>query len=247
MLMERVFLLMGVICVPCENKPGRHLSKIFFCFRNFDVEIRNKIDSLEESSERLFLFLIRILKEKGMASRDIQTIRTLYGVLQNSEIQYTEKNYLNHPLRVTASWLLPRETVSLDDVVIGLCHNIRETGKGHLNFIEHDFFSSKNRDKLDCLTIDRSKERNIEYLEMFYDRIADFDSDLIVLKGFDKLDNKLMYPLFDVEQYHFDVVQNFVCPRLEGRNKKLADYLFALAKYVASDPVKIKYRNGGSC
>jgi hypothetical protein len=222
-----------------------HLFENFFCFRSFDVEIRNKIDSLDESNEKLFLILLDILKEKGLASCDIQIIRTLYNSLQNAEIRYTEKNYLNHPLRVTASWLLFRETVSLDDVVIGLCHNLRESGKGQLNFIEHDFFSSTNRDKLECLTIDRSKERNIDYLKVFYDGIANFDSDLIALKGFDKLDNKLMYPLFDVEQYHFDVVQNFVCPRLEGRNKKLADYLSALARYVGSYSVKNKFRNGG--
>ena len=230
-----------------DNKSNRHFSKNFFCFRNFDDEIRKKIVSLELSSVRLFQALIYFLKEKGMATCDIQTIRVLYDKLQNSEIQYTEKNYLNHPLRVTASWLLSRETVSLDDVIIGLCHNIRESGQGHLEFIEHEFFSSKNRDKLDCLTIDRSRERNTDYLKIFYDKIANFDPDLIVLKGFDKLDNKLMYPLFDVEQYHFDVVQNFVCPRLEGRNKKLADYLSTLADYVGSDPVKKRYRNGEKC
>ncbi len=220
------------------------MTDLFFCFESLDREIEKKIESDRTETALLMDELRRKLAGCGLGNDDLNRLDQLFADLSAHRFDDYEPSYLNHPIRVTAAWADHLERMSLDEAVFGLCHNIRESGAGGLAAIEESQLIPTMRARLDDLTIDRSRERDPAYLARYYDRIAAANGSLIVFKALDKLDNKLLYPLYDIDSHHFAVVTDYVCPRVKPLRPRLAEYLERLTAYVGSTAAKRRHRRG---
>jgi flagellar motor component MotA len=93
------------------------------------------------------------------------------------------------------------------------------------------------------MTIDRSQEKDRNYLMNYYDGIENHSSGLILLKGLDKLDNAFIWVLRDLEERHWQIMFDFVCPRVAKVDHELAVYINDLTNYVIDGPKKHELRN----
>ena len=215
------------------------MQSYFFNFEVFEQEIQKKIESLKIDHIYLMDEFLTQLSET-LNTYDIEMVGLLFSRLQQLPFDNLYVNYLTHPIRVSASYISMLQSVSYDDVALGLCHNIKEAG--FLEMMDFDILSPETRSCIEKLTIDRSMEKDEIYLAEFYNQIADDSRDLMLLKALDKLDNTLWWVKFDVDPHDVDVVLDFVYPRIGIRYPKLASYIRDLTSYVLTDEAKSRYR-----
>jgi|GEM_PF-2929475 len=216
--------------------------KPFFDFEPMDVEIRRKLESMHATSDDLFAELVGGAKTDGLGQDGVTRIEGLYAALCEQNAGDGDGSALNHPIRVAATWWKMSGKHIYETLAFGLCHNIRETGNNALQGIEDAFLSSASRGAIGLLTIDRGRERDLSYLASYYDAIVEHGNGLMTLKGLDKLDNFLSYPLYDLDPYYFMVVDDYVTPRLAKENAALASYLQSVADCVRTESAKVTYR-----
>ena len=143
---------------------------------------------------------------------------------------------------MAATWWAASDRKDYETLALALCHNIRENGGDAADGIERAALTAASSDAIATLTIDRSREQDPAYLTAFYDGIDAAPGSLMVLKGLDKLDNFLSYPLYDLGAHHFRVIDDYVTPRLARRSPRLAAYLQEVADYVRTATAKARYR-----
>lgn len=217
------------------------MSGLFFAFEGFDSEIEKKLASLDAGSDALVADYLAMVGKAGLTGQGMTRIKKLCERLLAlpSTTEYAE--YLTHPIRVSASYAAFLPEPSFDDLALSLCHNAIEMGI--YGALEEEFLSPLVRADVKRLTIDRARERDREYLDRYYDGIENGSSTLMVLKALDKLDNTLWWAQFDIEQHDSDVVLNYVCPRVARIDRRLADYLEGLTRYVLRREIKARYAN----
>ena len=207
--------------------------KLFFCWNNFDDEIKNKQLSYRVNSRTLWKALLKefpIELESNLIKLD-----ELFTKLNKFSIE----NHLDivHPLRVTYSALGIIQSLNKEKIInIGLIHNAIE-----LNIIDVFDLDNEILKIIKILTIDRSREKDLKYRKDYYDNIQDYSNDLLIFKTLDKLDNLFVWPFMNIEQYHIDVIKDEILPRVKKINLKLYDYVNRLTNYVTDDIVKQKF------
>jgi len=213
----------------------------FFNYGNFDEEIMKKLDSLETPLNDLMRG-IWVQPELRCLSRENKTrLDNLYRHLSSLPFDRIYSNYLSHPIRVTASYALVLGTTSYDDLALAMCHNLKEAGFLAEFDQENQFLNQSTKDRIMRLTIDRSREKNANYLKCYYDDIKAHSKNLMILKALDKLDNIFWWVAFDLDTYHANIVLDFVCPRIKKICPRLEEYLRTLVPYVLSPVVKEKF------
>jgi (p)ppGpp synthase/HD superfamily hydrolase len=122
--------------------------------------------------------------------------------------------YLLHPIRVAAlSGLFNREYINLS-IQVGLLHNVYELAKIERSEIVYKYGNAVDS-ALSTLRIDRSKQRNNEYLQNYYTSIGNLPNNLGLVKVIDKLDN--LYTLDststkEMKKLYLREVKMFVVP-----------------------------------
>lgn len=217
------------------------MSKFFFAFEPFDLEIEKKLATLSVGSGPLCAEYLAIVEKSAVASADVSRVEKLCERLLGlgGSTEYAE--YLTHPIRVSASYLPYLSHPTFDDLALSLCHNAIETD--WYDAIQEQFLSPGVRGQIKLLTIDRTLERNREYLDRYYNDIEAAPGKLMVLKTLDKLDNALWWAQFDVTRHDSDVIFEYVCPRAARIDRRLADYLEGLARHVLKPETKKRYAN----
>jgi hypothetical protein len=215
----------------------------FFQFDPMSIEIERKLGSMTVKTDLLFQDLMSKALKDGLDSQSSSRINLLFKTLKKAFSKKSEEFFLNHSIRVAASWWAIHKEKSYETLALSLCHNLREASDNRLKNIEVDFLTKESQDAIARLTIDRNKERDLEYLEKYYQDIEKKDNDLLILKGCDKLDNFLSYPLYNLDPYYYLVVDDFVVPRLSKRNLQLSNYLQGVADYVRTNEARTFYRN----
>lgn len=208
----------------------------FFSWDAIDVEIPRKLASLTTPPEHLVTALLGDVEATGTdptavaaACRDL-----LAGVDDEDDAEYAR-----HALRLAGSLLRVRPDVPAALLVLAVAHNVDEVS-GFAQLAAR--LDDDQRHALQTLTIDRSRERDPAYLAEYYAGIA-ASPELLVLKACDKLDNFLSYVIYDIDQYHFDVVVQHVCPRLEEVDARLSTYLRDVVEAVGRPEVKQRYQD----
>ena len=214
----------------------------FFKFESMDIEIKRKLLTMEVNTNSLFLELIRKVRDEGLSEKSISKIEEMFNDLKTSFEKENGEYSLNHSIRIAAMWWDLSEQKSYEILALALAHNLREAGGEKLKNIEVKYLNFYSQKCLRRLTIDRMRERNSEYLDQYYNNIEEMGDGLVILKGCDKLDNFLSYPLYDLDLYYFMVVDQFVLPRLSKRMRKLSEYLKNVSMYVKTDTAKNYYR-----
>jgi hypothetical protein len=210
----------------------------FLAFGPLDQEIRRKLDADGVPPGRLLAELMAevapVLPSAG------PRLDRLFAALEALPFDHPAERYLNHPIRVAAALWRHGGARSEAMLTLALCHNIREVAPDAAATVEEAFLDAEARRSLGLLTIDRARERDPAYLRTYYDALA--GAGLMALKGHDKLDNFLAYVLYDLDDHHFDVVFDQVCPRLRPVDPRLADYLEHVARQARLPEVKARWR-----
>ena len=218
------------------------MSKYFFTFESMEIEIKKKLFSMELDTEYLFLELIQKVRYEGLSEKSISKISAMFNELKISFEKINGEYTLNHSIRIASMWWDLSEQKSFETLALCLAHNLHEVGRGELSNIEVRYLDSYLQECLTKLTIDRKRERDSKYLSQYYIGIEEMGDDLVVLKGCDKLDNFLSYPIYDLDPYYFMVVEHYVVPSLSKRLPKLSEYLNKVSNYVQTDNAKNLYR-----
>jgi hypothetical protein len=218
----------------------------FFSWRSLDVEIAARLNS----DGMPVAELVRRLHEKanvlGVAGADLERVRELCTALDRCNLDRTYPGYQRHPIRVTAAFLAEVNKPGHLSAALALCHNVRELDLAEYEAVAREFVPSDAQPCLDLLNTDRERERDKLYLKDYYDAIAAAPFDLLVLKGFDKLDNFLEYATTGIEPWHVEIVLEFLEPRLRSRHDRLARYLGRLGSFLI-DPQAHSAHRTGSC
>ncbi len=221
---------------------GNH--SLFFAFRRLDVEIWARHEASSAPAKGQVSLLWDRMVQVGLPGEKITRLQGLWDALERADFDSIYPNYLLHPLRIAHSLTLFPETASADLVSVALCHNFREVAdapvpKSTLDAIEAEFLDAPARRSLDLLFTNRSRERDEIYMASYFKDIADAGAPLVILKGFDKLDNHLTYAFENLDPFHHQTVKRFMIPALEIASPRLAAYLERLVSHVGNpDAVK---------
>lgn len=207
----------------------------FFSWRSIDAEIAARLKSDGMPVAELERRLDEKAQALGIAGAGLARLRDLCTALDHCNLDRTYPGYQRHPIRVTAAFLAEVDKPSYLSAALALCHNARELDLAEYEAVAREFVPAEAQACLDLLNTDRERERDKLYLKDYYDAIAAAPFDLLVLKGFDKLDNFLEYATTGIEPWHVDVVLEFLEPRLRSRHDRLAGYLGELGSYLV-DP-----------
>ena len=218
------------------------MPQYFFRFDPMAEEIERKLESMSAAPDMLFAALLDRAQSDGLSTDDAHRLGTLFETLCDTPFDKHVEHPLNHPVRVAATWWTASDRKDYETLALALCHNIRENGGDAASAIERAALARESCDAIATLTIDRSRERDPAYLTAYYHGIDAAPGGLMILKGFDKLDNFLSYPLYDLGAHHFRVIDDYVTPRLLRKAPRLAAYLQEVADYVRTDAAKARYR-----
>nr|AAR37705.1 hypothetical protein MBMO_EBAC750-02H05.23 [uncultured marine bacterium 440] len=194
----------------------------FFNYEKIQIEELKKKQSLLISPKDLFdNFVTSSLKKFN--EHEIKGIKNFFSDLLSLDFDKIYKNYLSHPIRLAHMWIFINQSVSVQEIKFVLAHNIIENG-----FLDEmkNKLEKKEIEKIKTLTIDRNKEKNLNYLNIYYSNIENLSKNLLIFKSLDKLDNLLIGEKYLFDDYSLNLLKNQICSRLKKYNKRLHDYIY---------------------
>ena len=194
----------------------------FFNYEKIQIEEFKKRQSLLNPSKDLFENFITSLTKK-FDKNEINDIKNFFSNLLSLDFDKIYKNYLTHPIRVAHMWILINQSVSAQEIKFALAHNIIENG--FLDELKKNL-EKKEIEKIKILTIDRSKEKNLDYLNIYYNNIEKHSKNLLIFKSLDKLDNLLIGEKYLFNDRSLNLLKNQICLRLKKYNTRLHDYIY---------------------
>ena len=173
------------------------------------------------------------MKEVGL-HKDLQRIVDFYQEISTLEYNHpglTGAEYMRHPVRVARLALYYCEDVSADLLCLCLSHNILEV----VDLSNYELTGSllSLREHLLCLLVDRSKEWEVGYKELYYSKVENSRITSAV-KVIDKLDNLYLLdsnPNDQVKRRYLGEINRFVIPLAEKYVQKLLLDLKSITNY----------------
>jgi hypothetical protein len=201
------------------------VKNLFFSFRNVEEEIKKKNLSLKTHPDILFTSFLKKIK---FTSQEKQNLSFFYEKLKKYNFDRIYKNYLSHPIRLAEMYKNTFKDTNISDLKFVLSHNIIE------NYFFNSFKNNLNAEqinKIKILTIDRNRQKNKKYLELYYNNIEKYSSKLLVFKALDKLDNALIGKKYLFNNNTIDVLNKYLLIKLSNHNTKLYLYFVKLLNY----------------
>jgi len=196
-------------------------NSFFFNYEKIQIEEFKKRQSLLIPSKDLFENFITFSPKK-FDKNEINDIKSFFSNLLSLDFDKIYKNYLTHPIRVAHMWILINQSVSAQEIKFVLAHNIIENG--FLDELKKNL-EKKEIEKIKILTIDRNKENNLDYLNLYYNNIEKHSKNLLIFKSLDKLDNLLIGEKYLFNKHSLNLLKNQICFRLKKYNTRLYDYM----------------------
>jgi RNA-binding protein YhbY len=200
---------------------------LFFNYEEIQAETSKKKKSLLVSPKDLFDSFAKSSLE-NFNNNEIEDINFFFSNLLSLDFDKIYKNYLSHPIRLAHMWIDINKSVSAEEIKFILAHNIIENG--FINKVEKNL-ENKEIEKIKILTIDRSKEKNLDYLNLYYNNIEKHSKNLLIFKSIDKLDNLLIGDKYLFNNYSLNLLKNQICNRLKKYNKQLYNYIYNLINF----------------
>jgi len=197
-------------------------NSFFFNYEKIQIEEFKKRQSLLIPSKDLFENFITFSPKK-FDKNEINDIKSFFSNLLSLDFDKIYKNYLTHPIRVAHMWILINQSVSAQEIKFVLAHNIIENG--FLDELKKNL-EKKEIEKIKILTIDRNKENNLDYLNIYYSNIEKHSKNLLIFKSLDKLDNLLIGEKYLFDDHSLNLLKNQICFRLKKYNTRLHDYIY---------------------
>ena len=197
-------------------------NSFFFNYEKIQVEEFKKKQSLLIPSKDLFENFI-VSSPKKFDKNEINDIKSFFSNLLSLDFDKIYKNYLTHPIRVAHMWILINQSVTVQEIKFALAHNIIENG--FLDELKNNL-EKKEIEKIKILTIDRNKEKNLDYLNIYYNNIEKHSKNLLIFKSLDKFDNLLIGEKYLFGDHSLNLLKNQICFRLKKYNTRLHDYIY---------------------
>ncbi len=196
-------------------------NSFFFNYEKIQTEELKKKQSLLIPSKKLFEnFITSSLKKFN--KNEINDVKNFFNNLLSLDFDKIYKNYLTHPIRVAHMWILINQSVAVQEIKFALAHNIIENG--FLDVLKNNL-EKEEIEKIKILTIDRNKEKNLDYLNIYYNNIEKHSKNLLIFKSLDKLDNLLIGEKYLFTDHSLNLLKNQICFRLKKYNTRLHDYI----------------------
>lgn len=208
-----------------------------FTLDTLELEIDRKIESMLSDSDHFELELmdniVNVLGEDSL----VKTNSTLSYAKSLPFIRKEEsfKGYFNHPIRVTNYSIQAIYPPNLDIIHLGLMHNVYEVSGLKENDIEVQGYCNNISKGIRLMTIDRSLQEDVDYLNEYYGDIEDYSKELATIKCFDKLDNMLAFELIEENDEKFlyiDLAQKFVVPIANRLSSQFGSFCSDLITYI---------------
>jgi len=197
-------------------------NSFFFNYEKTQIEEFKKNQSLLIPSKKLFEnFITSSLKK--FDKNEINDVKDFFANLLSLDFDKIYKNYLTHPIRVAHMWILINQSVAVQEIKFALAHNIIENG--FLDELKNNL-EKEEIEKIKILTIDRNKEKNLDYLNIYYNNIEKHSKNLLIFKSLDKLDNLLIGEKYLFTDHSLNLLKNQICFRLKKYNTRLHDYIY---------------------
>ena len=197
-------------------------NSFFFNYEKIRIEEFKKKQSLLIPSKDLFEnFITSSLKK--FDKNEINDIKNFFSNLLSFDFDKIYKNYLTHPIRVAHMCILINQSVSVQEIKFALAHNIIENG--FLDELKNNL-EKEEIEKIKILTIDRNKEKNLDYLNIYYNNIEKHSKNLLIFKSLDKFDNLLIGEKYLFTDHSLNLLKNQICFRLKKYNTSLHNYIY---------------------
>lgn len=139
--------------------------------------------------------------------------------------------YLAHPLRVACLAMQIEPAVDTNTIIIALLHNALEVSNLKIGELKKRF-NDNIVESILVLTVDRLREKEVTYIEAYYNKIYTLRSARIV-KALDKLDNLFLLCLNQDENVRGNYLKEFeryVIPIIDRDLRDLSEYFRCLIK-----------------
>jgi (p)ppGpp synthase/HD superfamily hydrolase len=181
-----------------------------------------------ESPNQNFSLLIDDFS-KVCNENEVKEITEFYHLLLSFEYSHPGLNkfaYMAHPIRVARLYISYCNNFSLDAFKLALAHNVIElTGMSDEDILPNTLKPIFHM--IQKLTVDRSKQWDIDYKENYYEIIS-CSEEMSVVKILDKLDN--LYglssnPSKEIKLLYLHEIEKFVLPLASTFTPKLVDIM----------------------
>ena len=181
------------------------------------------------------------LCEKNLSKDSMEEIFS--AMIFSKSIDIIDKNhasndaYFVHALRVAKHTLCSLVEPDVELVKTALIHNVFEISGISRNELIESGFSDFTADAIDIQTVDRARQFNDDYLEVYYKNIKDFGPRLMLLRCLDKLDNLQAFQLIpegDLRTNWLKNTKDYIFPMAKEIDKVFGDYFLETLEYMDS-------------
>ena len=117
-------------------------------------------------------------------------------------------------------------------MVLALLHNCLETTKVNSSFIKN-LFGNQIFQEIKILTVNRKKQWNKKYKQVYYNKINNFSKNTKIIKILDKLDNLFVLnnnPDYEVKKKYLNEIKKYILPMIRKNTPFLNNYFNNLIK-----------------
>lgn len=211
-------------------------------FLSLDQEVETKLGSLVQQPDgALAIFLRGVDKKLGVdaASRMNRLVERFVSLPSMSVDHPSMRAYLMHPVRVASFVMHCLKEPSEDVVIVALLHNIFELSGLREDQLETWDIPSDLPAKIRLLTIDRMRESDRNYLDLFYSSIEKDGKELSLVRCMDKLDNLLGSQIVEPASYrseYIDLAEHYLAPMASRIDSRLGAYFMSLCNHARRLP-----------
>ena len=181
---------------------------------------------------QLSKFWDKLKKDKNKISLRTKIAFEIAKNLNYNHGNLLNNNYFFHPLRIaTMSYKL--KVKDKDDLLIlALLHNCLETTNISIDLIQN-LFGNKILQEIKVLTVERKRQWNKEYKNIYYKKINNFSLNTKIIKILDKLDNLFVLnnnPNLNIKKKYLKEIETHVLPMVQKNTPFLNNYFNNLIK-----------------
>jgi (p)ppGpp synthase/HD superfamily hydrolase len=216
---------------------------INFIYQSIAEEVELKEHSLVSEYTPIEKQLLEDVSKKGFSKDQLEQLDNVLSFIKNlesnCEFHPSWDVYLTHPYRIAyyISQLYP--DYDLQIIMMALMHNVYEVTKLEVSDLTTAGIDPFIASSLQLLTINREKQKDIEYLEQFYSAISNHSNELALLRCVDKLDNLLALSVLEEgerKSSYIELAERFVTPIAASIDTRFGEFFAEVCVYARTVP-----------
>jgi hypothetical protein len=211
-------------------------------FQPVEVEASRKLVSMLEPPDNLIELFLQDVSLKLDPTVSAQAARLLNFFITLPSISPDHPSlraYITHPVRVAHFVLSAMTEPSADAVLTAILHNSFELSGLHEQELLNWGLSPSIVSSIRFLTIDRTREFDVNYLTDFYRAIEAFGPELTLVRCMDKLDNIFGSQIIEnvqCRQLYIELADKFVTPMATRLSSSFGSYFAEACAFAFGAP-----------